>query len=143
MNGDTILAITGVALAPWSSRGCQQSLEPIEQSKQTKRTVNGTLHDLSLPQFRKYRSTVNCTDVNSPSFDSNWPGKSLTVDCLYELSYPTAGGTAGRTPVPGSVRYENGYTFYRPRLTMFITSWDVSKNEYGAETGWSMELEEV
>jgi hypothetical protein len=141
---DTLLAISGVGLAPWSSRGCTQKLEPLDQSKQSKRTINGALHDLSLPQFRKYKSSVSCNDINSPSFDLNWPGKTLTVDCISELSYPTGtGGAPGRTIVPGSSRTDSGTTFYRPRLTMIMTSWDTTYNEYGDETGWSIELEEV
>jgi hypothetical protein len=143
MTGDTLLAITGLGLAPWSVRGATMTLEPIEQSKFVKRTINGASHDLSLPQFRKYRATISCTDINAPSFDSNWPGKSLVVDCINELSYPTAGGSAGRTVVPGTVRYEANTTFYRPRLTMRLTDWNIHYNEYGDETGWTMELEEV
>lgn len=140
---DTILAITGVGLAPYSSRGLSQTLEPIEQSKQSKRTINGELKDTSVIQFRKYRSRITCTDANSPAFDKNWPGKSLTVDCVPELSYVTSGGSPGRTVVGGSSRTDGAYTFYRPQLTMLVTSWDISRDEYGAEVGWTMDLEEV
>lgn len=140
---DTILAITGVGLAPWSSRGVTMTLEPIEQTKQTKRTINGALVDTSLAIFHKYKATVTCQDANSPAFDKNWPGKSLTVDCIPELSYVTAGGSPGRTVVGGSSRTDGAYTFYRPQLTMILTSWNVSTDEWGAVTSWNMELEEA
>lgn len=140
---DTILTVTGVGLAPWSSRGATMTLEPIEQSKQSKRTINGELRDVSLPIFQKYHATVSCSDINSPAFDKNWPGKSLTVDCIPELSYLTSGGSPGRTIVTSSSRTDGAYTFYRPRLTMFLTSWNVQRDEWGAVTGWNMELEEV
>lgn len=140
---DTLLAITGIGLPSWSSRGATMTLEPIDQSKQVKRTINGELQDLSLAIFRKYRANISCTDANSPAFDANWPGKSLTVDCVPELSYLTAGGAPARTIVTGSSRVEGDYTFYRPRLTMRLTAWNVSRDEYGAVSSWSMDLEEV
>lgn len=139
---DTLLAITGMGLPPWSSRGCEQTLEPIDQSKQIKRTINGVAHDLSLPQFRKYRSSVTCNDINSPAFDANWPGKELTVDCIPELSYLTAGGAPAKTVVAGSSRTDGDYTFYRPQLIMRMLSWDIRRDEWGHETGWQIELEE-
>lgn len=139
---ETLLTITGLDLGLWSSRGCDQSLEPIEQSKYVKRTINGNAHDLSLPQFRKYRSRVTCNDINAPAFDKRWPGVELIVDCIPELSYKTAGGSPGRTVVTGSSRTEGDYTFYRPQLVMLLTSWDFTFNEWGDETGWTMDLEE-
>lgn len=139
---DTLLTITGLGLAPWSSRGVTMTLEPIEQTKQLKRTINGELQDLSLAIFQKYRATVNCSDVNAPAFDKQWPGKQLTVDCIPELSYVTAGGTPGRTVVADSSHTDGAYTFYRPTLIMRLTSWNVSRDEWGAVTGWTMELEE-
>jgi len=140
---DTLLAITGLGLAPYAVRGARQTLEPIEQSKQIKRTINGTAHDQSLPQFRKYRSTISCTDINAPAFDGKWPGASLVVDCIPELSYLTAGGSPGRSVVAGSSRVDGDYTFYRPQLTMKLTSWDIQYDEWGHETGWTMDLEET
>lgn len=140
---DTVLEITGADLVPYSSRGATMTLAPIEQSKSTKRTINGELVDLALPQFQKYRATISCTDNNSPQFDRNWPGKSLTVKASAELSYKTAGGSPGRTVVTDSSHAEGDYTFYRPQLTMRVLSWDISYDEWGAEVGWNMELEEI
>ena len=140
---DTILAITGIGFAPYSARGLTQTLEPIEQSKQSRRTINGELKDTAVTQFRKYRSRISCTDANTPAFDKEWPGKTLSIDCVCELSYLTSGGSPGRTVVTDSSRIDGTYTFYRPQLSMKITSWDISTDEYGAVTGWNMELEEV
>jgi hypothetical protein len=44
-----------------------------------RRTINGELHDLSLPQFRKYRSTISCTDKSIPAIDGVFPGTEVTV----------------------------------------------------------------
>lgn len=140
---DTLLEITGVDLVPWSSRGATMTLQPIEQSKSMKRTINGELVNLSLAQFQKYASQVSCSDVRAPAFDKNWPGKSLTVKCATELSYLTMGGSPGRTVVTDSSRTEGDYTFYRPQLTMRVVSWDINHDEWGAVIGWNMSLEEV
>lgn len=140
---DTLLAITGLGLAPFSARGLTQTLEPIEQASNVRRDINGGLHDQSATQFQKYKSSISCSDINSVSFDDNWPGKSVVVDCVPELSYVTAGGTPGRTVVAGSSRTDGAYTFYRPQLTMLVTNWNVSRDEYGHATGWTLELEEI
>lgn len=137
---------TGIPL--WSARGITQSLEPIGQAAQLGRTVNGALVDLSLAQFRKYKSDISCSDFRTPFLNNLWPGQQLTVDCIPELNYLTAGGTPGRTVVPGSSRTEGGvggtdYTYYRPRLTMRLISWTYTYDEWGAKAGWSMSLEEV
>jgi hypothetical protein len=67
----------------------------------------------------------------------------VTVGCISELSYLTAGGSPARTPVTGSSRTEGAYTFYRPSLTMRVVTFSQDTDEYGAETSWSLELEEV
>jgi hypothetical protein len=139
---DTLLTITGL-ITPFSARGLQQTLEPIEQATSLRRTVNGSLVDLSVAAFRKYTSTISCTDQRVPALNGAWPGVQVTVDCITELAYVTSGGSAGRTIVPGSSRVEGTFTFYRPRLTMRITNWQTNVDEYGASVGWTLRLEEV
>ncbi len=133
---------TGITL--YSGRGIQQDLSPIEQSAQPGRTVNGALVDLSLAQFRKYKSELSCTDMRAPILDKLWPGQQLVVDCISELNYLTAGGTPGRTVVPISSRVEGAFTYYRPRLTMRIVSpFTFTTDEWGAKVSWGLALEEV
>lgn len=140
----TLLAIAEIGLPPYSARGISQTLQPIEGSGQMRRTVNGVLVDLSAAQFRKYRSTITCTDMQHPALDGIWPGMTLTVDCVAELSYQDAtDATASRTVVSGSQYTSGGFVFYRPRLTMKVVEYRVSHDEYGAEVAWTMELEEV
>ena len=139
---DTILVLTGIGIPAYSARGLTQVLQPIEAAGSQRRTVNGTLVDLSLAQFRKYRSTIRCSDMEAPALDGIWPGHMVTVDCVVELSYPSA-GSPDRTPVTGSVRSEGGFIFYRPQLTMQVIGLSIEKNEWGAVTGWTLELEEV
>lgn len=134
------LVIAGIGLPPASIRGVTQSLSPIGASAQFMRTVNGALRDLSRPAFRKFYSEINCSDNDPPALNGVWPGALVTVDCIAELSYPTASGVPER-PVVGS-RVEGDWTIYRPRLTMRVLSFDLNKEEWGAITGWSLSLEE-
>lgn len=140
----TLLVISGL-VTPYSARGLQQTLEPIAASGAFRRSVNGTLVDLSVPELRKYRSTITCADQEVPALDGVWPGQVLTVDCVAELSYPgdSSGPAAGRSIVPGSERVEGDFVFYRPRLTMMVMAHSVQTDEYGAAVGWSLDLEEV
>jgi hypothetical protein len=139
---DTLLVITGL-ITPYSARGLRQTLVPIRQSGNIRRTVNGELVDLSIDLFQKYASTITCNDQRVPALDGVWPGMELTVDCVAELSYPTSGGSAGRTVVSGSSRTEGAFTFYRPRLTMLVVDYQTILDEYRVDVGWTLDLEEV
>lgn len=139
----TVLNITVAGVPPYSARGLQQTLEPIDAAISQRRTINGTLVDLSVEDFRKYRSTITCNDHQTPALNGIWPGQEVVVDCVAELSYLTSGGSADRTAVSGSSRVEGDFTFYRPQLTMQVVSYRITRDEYGATTGWTLELEEV
>jgi hypothetical protein len=139
----TLLEISGIDLPHYATRGLTQTLEPIDQAKQTRRTVNGSLKDISAPQFQKYKSTITCTDQQNPGLDGVWPGLQVTVDCVAELSYKTSGGSPDRPVVTDSSRTDGDWTFYRPRLTMRVTSYSTQTDEYGASVGWQLDLEEI
>lgn len=140
---DTLLVISGPGITDWSARGLTQTLDPIEASGNLARTVNGALLDLSATQMRKYKSTISCTDQEMPAFDGVWPGMVLTVDCVPELGYLTAGGSPGRTVVSGSSRVSGVWTYFRPQLSMRVVSYTVSRDEWGAATSWQLDLEEI
>jgi hypothetical protein len=151
----TDLVLTGVGIPPYSARGLNQTYAPIGQAAQYRRTVNGTLRDLSDAPFRKFTSVIRGDDVDPPALDGVWPGLILTVDFIVEFaqagSLASTEGTeeplteAGleRTPVPGSVREADGFIFYRPRMTMLVTDFVVDKGEWEAAVGWTLSLEEV
>lgn len=143
-NDSSVLTLTGAGVPPYSARGLRQSLTPIEASAAARRTVNGTLVDLSASQFRKYASRITCRDMTAPALDGIWPGQILTVECVAELAYEdTTDGAAQRTAVAGSQRTEAGFVFYRPQLTMMVTGFETDFDEWGAECGWTLDLEEV
>ncbi len=136
-----VLSVGGVPL--YSARDLEQSLDPIKAAAVTRRTINGTLVDLSVNTFHKYESKIRCSDVEAPALDGIYPGQILTVDCVAELVYKTAGGAPTRTVVSGSVRTVGSYTIYRPRLTMMVVGLEQRLSEYEHEVRWELELEEV
>jgi hypothetical protein len=141
-DGDATLLVLSSGLPLYAARGLTQSLTPIQASAVQRRTINGVLLDLSYAQFRKYQSTISCTDREAPAMDGVFPGMEVTVYCVAELSYP-AGGTPTRPVVSGSERPEGEFIFYRPILTMQVTTLSMSLDEYAADTQWSLQLEEV
>lgn len=140
-NAYTLLTLTGIGVAPYSARGLSQSLEPISQAANMVRTVNGTLIDISAPQFRKYRSTISCSDQQAPPLAGVWQGKQVVVECVAELG--VGDGTPDRDRVAGSTYTDGGIEYYRPILTMLVTNHSQTRDEYGAATNWTLELEEV
>ncbi|MBB4520473.1 UNVERIFIED_ORG: hypothetical protein M2435_001253 [Rhizobium sophorae] len=143
MANETVLVLTGIGVAPYSARGLEQSLQPIDGAGQLRRTINGTLVDLSETQLRKFTSTISGTDQLAPAVNGVWPGRTVTVDCIAELCYPTSGGAPDRSVVSGSSRVEGAMTYYRPQLMMMVTDWQIKRDEYGAQVSWTLELEEV
>jgi hypothetical protein len=143
-NAFTVLRMVGVGVPPYSARGLKQTIAPIDQAINLKRTVNGALKDISFSGFRKYKTTISGTDQRPPNFDGKWPGLTVIVDCIAELSYtPDEGETRQRLAVPGSEHVEGAHTVYRPRLTVKILNFSQDHDEYGAAIGWSVDLEEI
>lgn len=139
----TLLVISGPGMPPYAARGLTQTLDPVSASGVVARTVNGGLINLSPSQMQKYKSTISCTDMDSPALDGIWPGQALTVDCVPELAYLTAGGSPERTVVPGSSRVAGAWTWYRPRLEMMVVNYSERTDEYGAAVEWQLDLEEI
>ena len=140
-SNDTDLVLSGLGVTPYSARGLTERLEPIDAGA-VRRTVNGTLVDVSDTAFRKYSLSLSASDQEPPAFDSVWRGMEVTVDAVSRLAYAT-GGSPGRTIVPGSNVVVGGFTTYRPRLTMLVVDWSQDKDEWQAGVGWSLDLEEV
>lgn len=135
------LVVTGIGFPEASVRGIIQTLEPINESAQVTRDVNGILIDISNPDFRKFASTLSCTDQVPPALAGLWPGMVVTVDCVAEWSYLTATGAPIRPVV--SSRVEGSYTFYRPRLVMVVVEpWRLGNDVWNASVQWQLVLQE-
>lgn len=141
---DTVLELTGIGIADYSTRGATQTLEPINSAGAgLYRDVNGVLRSVGSTSFQKYKSSIQCQDQRPAILDGVWPGKAVTVKCLQELSYVTSGGAPARSVVSGSSRTEGSLTYYRPELSMMVVNFSVQTDEYGADVSWRMDLEEV
>jgi hypothetical protein len=141
---DTLLTISGLGGFQYQARGLSQTLSPIAQLKQQLRTINGRLIDVSNPAFRKYASKITCTDVDAPPLDNLWNGMIVTVQCAASLAYQTGNpGSPYKAVVSGS-EYTNGhFTFYRPEMEMMVMDFRQTFDEWKADNGWELELEEV
>lgn len=141
------LSFLELAIPPYALRGISQTLEPIDQAGKLKRTINAVLRDVSSPDFRKYQSSIRCTDQQSPGLGKLWPGMPLTMYCAAELSFEgstdDSDGPFERPAVPDSVREESGFTFYRPILSVRVTGWQTQFAEWEAEVAWQLDVEEV
>lgn len=140
-NAYTLLTLTGIGVAPYSARGLSQTLTPISQSSQLVRTINGELISIAAPQFRKYRSSISCNDQQAPTLAGIWPGMTVTVECVCELG--TGSGTPDRPAVSGSTYTDGGISYYRPVLEMRVVGFSQTKDEYGHQTSWQLDLEEI
>lgn len=113
-------------LTDYAARALTATLEPAAQSVQMERTWNGTLIDLSMPQFRKFNMEITCTDFESIGIIPYPPGTQVTVVCLPDLGI--ARGVDDSQPLT---------------MTMRIGGWRVSRDEWPARTTWSLPLFEV
>jgi len=130
----------------YASRGMHGTLRPIDMaqgSDKLRRTVNGTLVDVSAYQMRKYQLDASGEDQEPPAFDGLWPGMEVEVDCHVELAYLTAGGSPSRDVVPGSAHVSGSYTLYSPRFAMRITEYQTERDEWGGAYTYSITLEEI
>jgi hypothetical protein len=139
---DTLLRLDW-GIASYSARGLTETLRPDDTSVNLRRTVNGTLVDLSGTQYRKYLLTITCRDLQAPALGGIWPGMAVTVDCVTELVYETHTGGPERNVVAGSQRTADGFTYYRPQLVMRVTGFSLDTDEWGAMVGWTLDMAEV
>lgn len=151
MTVETVLSIEGLDLPPYSARGLKQTITPISSAAVLRRDLNGALQDLGASQFRKLATTITGADVAPPALDGVWPGAVLVIDCLQE--WAVRGVFAedteatelplGRDYVPGSIRNDGTFTYYRPRLTMRLVEFSMDADEWAAGVAWNMTCEEI
>jgi hypothetical protein len=133
----------GLVLTPYAMRGGSQTLRQIGQNNQNiRRTVIGTLVNLTPPWFQQYASTITCSDANTPCLDDAWRGQVCEVHCAAELNYPDT-GSAHRNVVSGSERQEGHIIFYRPVLIMMIMDIEPKFMEWEGQWTWRVDFEEV
>lgn len=119
----TLLSISGIELGDYSCRGLTMTLTPTGTQGALRRTVNGSLIDLSAPQFRKFAATISCEDQEAPELTDIWQGQEVTVTCIPGLGVAATSGEL--------------------TMTMMVDSWTVSRDEWGCLSNWSINLLEV
>ena len=140
----TDLVISGHGIPRFSARGLTQTLTLVDPAAVLAYSVNGGLLNFSPPQFRKFKSSITCTDVLPAALAALWPGVVVEVDCISPIAYLTAIGS----PVPDRTvaRSEvvDEYTYDWLRLTMAVaTAWTQSTDEWAAQTSWQLDLTET
>jgi hypothetical protein len=141
---DTQLVISGWGQLIYQARGLTQSLEVIPQAFEQDYDVNANRIDLSNPAFRKYQSTITCSDRRPPPMDALFPGAIVTVHCTTPLCYLNGNpGSPNRPEASGSSLSFNGFTFYRPILDMMVGPLSWRLEDWEATVGWQIQLFEV
>ncbi len=116
----TLLAIVGIDLGDYATRDLTCAIEPITLGELA-RDVNGNLVDMTLESFRKYAVTISCSDMEAPELVNVWRGKEVTVTLV---------------PETGLDEDSDGPL----TLSCMVDSWQTSRREWRAETGWSLTL---
>lgn len=119
----TILELDGIDLGNYSSRGLSLQVTPFDTGPLI-RDANGTLHDLTIEQFRKYSFVVSCTDTTAPDLTDVWKGKAVSITIIPNTGLP--GTTAGEL-----------------EFDCMLSEWETTTDEWGASTGWSLTLLQV
>jgi hypothetical protein len=119
----TLMELTGITLPNYSARSLTFAAQPIDPGA-LEYDANGTLHDLTMTQFRKYQFTITCTDMLAPVLDDIWKGQPVSVTIV---------------PHTGLGDPEAAQETFSCRLV----SWSTSVDEWGARTGWSLTLLQV
>ncbi len=131
MTTTTLLGLsrTGFALSDYAARGITMTMTPIEAGGNVRRDINGNLVNLSRLALQKYAFVISCTDQESPGFaasntdlDPIWVGDEFTLTCIPQLGDAEQQTFSVMVVPPG---------------------WQIQTDEYGADVGWTLNLEEV
>jgi len=117
----TLISIAGIDFSDYAVRGITMTLEPIDQAKNVARDCLGELVDISVAQFRQHKITITCTDNDAPELAGVWPGQDITITCLPRM---------------------NGISDTPLVILAKVTSWNTSRDEWGAEIAWQLEAEQ-
>lgn len=171
MTDETILVLGDLEIPAGAARGITQTLQPIDNGD-VRRTINGTLTDLTRVVNRKFASQISIADQATPAIAELFKGQTLLVESITKLrqnvSPPSTTETLIRDPVVSSVLGRDAactpitptivggtgnrdITFatpvvmieFRPILNMMILQYSLNTDEYGAEEGWTLDLEEI
>ena len=168
---ETILTLGDLEIPAGSGRNISQTLQFIDNGD-VRRTINGTLTDLTRVVNRKFESQISTTDQATPAMAELFKGQTLLVECIsllrQNVSPAALAETLIRDPVTSSVIGRDAdcnpitpdtiggvgnrdITFlsnvvmieFRPILNMMVLATSIDTDEYGAAETWTIDLEEV
>lgn len=116
----TLLGLDGIDYPDWAMRGLSVTLTPIAMGE-LRRDVMGGLVDMTLEQFRKYAITITCTDLDAPELTDVWRGKDVVVTLIAGLGVENS--SAG--PLV---------------LQTKVDTWESGRDEWAAQTNWTLTL---
>lgn len=121
----TLLSIDGITFPDDAVKGISVTLKPDSVTGSLERDVNGTLVDLTISGFQKYRASISCTDMAAPDLTGIFKGSGPhTVVLIQNLGAPNnSDGTL--------------------TLSMMVDDFEVATQEWEATVDWSLELVEV
>src|SRR5262249_14853622 len=119
----TLLAIDGIDFGDYAVRGITMTLTPIDQEKAFARDCLGILRDISVPQFRCFKTTITCTDNDAPELTNIYIGAVVTITCIPGIS--------------GS--YDSPIVTF----AAMVTGWNTSRQEWDATVAWQLEAEQI
>lgn len=169
--GETSLILGLVGMPPESARNCKQKISPIPNGE-FRKTINGESVFLKSNELKKYKSVIECKDINAPIIDKIWIGSQINVGCIQNLWQsiepkdneavlirPPVSESVGAIDAIGKqIRFEllddnkikitkpsekRIFVYFRPWLTMQVTNFYLETDEWGMSGGWKLELEEV
>lgn len=148
----TLLVINGLPFSNFATRGVKETVEPLEDSSQFRRTVNKILRYTGVGEpARKFKFSYSGEDLKGLPVNALYIGKPVIFHGITEFgeygnlpSNPDLWTDNIRPMVPGSLRQGiDGFIYYRPIISGLITSFSTNEDEWGAVTSWSLEIEEV
>lgn len=81
---ETDLTLGDIVIPAGAARGITQTLNIVNNGV-LRRTVNGTLLDLTRDQNRKFESKVSVSDLITPTLAGIWKGMEILVGCLAKI----------------------------------------------------------
>ena len=137
------LDLVEIGIPPYSTDEIEIEFGPIPAATYQRRDLNHKLHNLASNKARLYRLVISGRSVAPPAFASLWPGDILTVHVPKEVCRETTSDDLNRSAVSGSQYTEDGFTFYRPLLTMMVEECPQSFIERTVEENWILSLNEL
>jgi hypothetical protein len=137
MSEYTDIVFSGLGFPDYAARGVEVEVTPVQQSKQLRRNVNGALRDVSDPVFQKYQVRITGKDQQFPDLGGVWPGMQVTVTTPVVWHWSATGATGATAPTG------YGYTGVAVQITGLITDFTATRDEWAADAGWNITIEEV